>query len=380
MVVGLLGNVVNAALAWSLIYGHFGLPALGVRGARLRHRRHRDARARAAASWLCARTRARRCPERDRARGAALARGGGARACPPASSSAARGWRSPPSPPFSAAMGAAQMAAHQIALEHHPRLVPPRHRGGRGGERARGPSLGQRRLAEADRVTARRAGARRWRFMTACGRRLRRSSARRSRAPSPTIPRSSHVARAALPGGGGVPDARRGEHRSSAAPCAAPRTCAGWPWWAPRWRGCPSPGAAFFLGRLPGGAPSAGGWGSCWRRPWPRCCSGGAGRGGPGGRRSVSGRATRGRRRARCWSVEGGPWSAGEEPALHHPTYFGALLIVLAPTSSQYTLVASTAMPSGKTWPATRTVTVPPAIGALATVPMLAPMFVLSTQ
>jgi multidrug resistance protein, MATE family len=33
MLVGLLGNLVNAALAWSLIHGHFGLPALGVRGA-----------------------------------------------------------------------------------------------------------------------------------------------------------------------------------------------------------------------------------------------------------------------------------------------------------------------------------------------------------
>jgi MATE family multidrug resistance protein len=33
MVVGIAGNVVNALLAWSLIYGHFGLPALGVAGA-----------------------------------------------------------------------------------------------------------------------------------------------------------------------------------------------------------------------------------------------------------------------------------------------------------------------------------------------------------
>jgi MATE family multidrug resistance protein len=33
MVVGLLGNVFNAALGWALIYGHGGLPALGVRGA-----------------------------------------------------------------------------------------------------------------------------------------------------------------------------------------------------------------------------------------------------------------------------------------------------------------------------------------------------------
>lgn len=33
MVVGIAGNAVNALLAWSLIYGHFHLPALGVRGA-----------------------------------------------------------------------------------------------------------------------------------------------------------------------------------------------------------------------------------------------------------------------------------------------------------------------------------------------------------
>jgi MATE family multidrug resistance protein len=32
MVVALTGNVVNAVLGWSLIYGHLGLPALGVRG------------------------------------------------------------------------------------------------------------------------------------------------------------------------------------------------------------------------------------------------------------------------------------------------------------------------------------------------------------
>jgi MATE family multidrug resistance protein len=32
MVVGIAGNVFNALLGWSLIYGHFGLPALGVRG------------------------------------------------------------------------------------------------------------------------------------------------------------------------------------------------------------------------------------------------------------------------------------------------------------------------------------------------------------
>lgn len=33
MVIGISGNVVNAVLAWSLIHGHFGFPALGVRGA-----------------------------------------------------------------------------------------------------------------------------------------------------------------------------------------------------------------------------------------------------------------------------------------------------------------------------------------------------------
>ncbi len=35
MVVGIAGNVLNAALAWTLIYGRFGAPALGVRGAGL---------------------------------------------------------------------------------------------------------------------------------------------------------------------------------------------------------------------------------------------------------------------------------------------------------------------------------------------------------
>jgi MATE family multidrug resistance protein len=33
MIAGLLANVVNAVLAWALIYGRFGLPALGVKGA-----------------------------------------------------------------------------------------------------------------------------------------------------------------------------------------------------------------------------------------------------------------------------------------------------------------------------------------------------------
>jgi MATE family multidrug resistance protein len=32
MIVGLAGNALNACMGWSLIYGHFGLPALGVRG------------------------------------------------------------------------------------------------------------------------------------------------------------------------------------------------------------------------------------------------------------------------------------------------------------------------------------------------------------
>jgi MATE family multidrug resistance protein len=32
MVVGITGNVFNAVFAWALIYGHLGLPALGVRG------------------------------------------------------------------------------------------------------------------------------------------------------------------------------------------------------------------------------------------------------------------------------------------------------------------------------------------------------------
>jgi MATE family multidrug resistance protein len=35
MRVGLIANVVNALVAWSLVYGHFGVPALGVRGAGL---------------------------------------------------------------------------------------------------------------------------------------------------------------------------------------------------------------------------------------------------------------------------------------------------------------------------------------------------------
>lgn len=35
MVVGIAGNVVNGLLAWTLIHGHFGAPALGVRGAGL---------------------------------------------------------------------------------------------------------------------------------------------------------------------------------------------------------------------------------------------------------------------------------------------------------------------------------------------------------
>lgn len=33
MIAGILANVINAPLAWALIYGHFGLPALGVAGA-----------------------------------------------------------------------------------------------------------------------------------------------------------------------------------------------------------------------------------------------------------------------------------------------------------------------------------------------------------
>lgn len=49
------------------------------------------------------------------------------------------------------------------------------------------------------------------------------------------------------------------------------------------------PGSAYLLGRVYGpGRARRGGSASSWRRPWPRCCSGDAGRAAPGARPTAS--------------------------------------------------------------------------------------------
>ena len=67
MIVGLSGNVLNALLGWSLIYGHAGLPALGVRAARWRRRRRSMSRPIVLAAALLWRTRRERSYRRVRA-------------------------------------------------------------------------------------------------------------------------------------------------------------------------------------------------------------------------------------------------------------------------------------------------------------------------
>src|SRR5262249_52978565 len=87
MLIGIAGNVVNAVLAWALIHGELGLPALGVKGAACATR---VSEALELTVMLVMRVRVRRaCPSRSASAGCS---GWGSRR---GSTSGSRCWRSP---------------------------------------------------------------------------------------------------------------------------------------------------------------------------------------------------------------------------------------------------------------------------------------------
>lgn len=170
MVVGLSGNVVNGLLGWSLIYGHFGLPALGVRG---------SAYATATTEWIEAAVLVAMLVRDVRRRGTyALAR---------AELPLRRATREvialglPTAVQFSSetlsfctftailgSMGAEQIAAHQVALAVIRTSFLPGAAFGEAASVLVGQSLGRRSLTQADR-TARAALLLATGFMAACG-------------------------------------------------------------------------------------------------------------------------------------------------------------------------------------------------------------------
>jgi multidrug resistance protein, MATE family len=155
MVVGLGGNVINALLGWSLIYGHAGLPALGVRG---------GAYATAASEWIEAIVLLAllvRDLRRDGSRG-------GARAELPFASAVREvvalglptgiqfGSEMLAFATFTAvlgSLGAEQIAAHQIALATIRVSFLPGAAVGEAASVLVGQALGRRLLAQADRAT-----------------------------------------------------------------------------------------------------------------------------------------------------------------------------------------------------------------------------------
>lgn len=172
MVVGLSGNVLNAVLGWALIYGHAGLPALGVRGGAYATATSewleagvmlwlllRDVRRQAAGSW-------------DRARGE-LPLGGALRevAALGLPTGIQFGSEMLAFATFTAvlgSMGAEQIAAHQIALATIRTSFLPGAAVAEAASVMVGQALGRRSLADADRAT-RAALALAVSFMAACG-------------------------------------------------------------------------------------------------------------------------------------------------------------------------------------------------------------------
>ncbi len=153
MVVGLFGNVVNIALAWSLIHGHFGLPALGVRGAGY-------ATATTEMLELCAllivvRRRARSIPTTDAARlplAEALREVAGL-GVPTGLHFVLESMAFMTFVAILGTFGAAQMAAHQIAMSTMRASFLPGVAVAEAASVLVARSLGERRLGAADRVT-----------------------------------------------------------------------------------------------------------------------------------------------------------------------------------------------------------------------------------
>jgi MATE family multidrug resistance protein len=170
MFVGLTGNVINALLGWALIYGHAGLPALGVRG---------GAYATATTEWLEAAALV-ALLVRDARRAGTWAR---ARAELPMSRALREitalglptgiqfGSETLAFATFTAllgAMGAEQIAAHQVALAIVRASFLPGAAVGEAASVMVGQALGRRSLVDADRAT-RAAVALAVAFMALCG-------------------------------------------------------------------------------------------------------------------------------------------------------------------------------------------------------------------
>lgn len=166
MLIGLFGNALNALLAWSLIYGRFGLPALGVRGAGLGTAITETVQAALLLGVFARELRASRGAERPRALGAL--RGVLALGLP---TGLQFGFESLAFLAFTAVisgLGAEQIAAHQVAMAIVRTSFLPGIAVAEAASVLVGNALGERDLARADRVTrasiAIAAG-----FMTACG-------------------------------------------------------------------------------------------------------------------------------------------------------------------------------------------------------------------
>jgi MATE family multidrug resistance protein len=151
MVVGILGNVFNAVFAYGMIYGRFGLPALGVRGAgyataitenvelvAMLWLLVRDTKKDARAMTIDLRTALREVAELGVPTGLQF----GTEMLAFASFTAIIG-----------SIGSREMAAHQIALQTIRVSFLPGVAVGEAGSVLVGRALGQRRLDEADRVT-----------------------------------------------------------------------------------------------------------------------------------------------------------------------------------------------------------------------------------
>ncbi len=170
MVVGLAGNAFNALLGWALIYGHWGLPSLGVRGA---------AFATAVTEWLEAATlaillvrAARRSGEFPRAR-AELSLGRATRevAALGVPTGLQFGSETLAFATFTALLGSLgpeQLAAHQIAMATIRTSFLPGAAVSEAASVLVGQALGRRSLLDADRATAAALGVA-VSFMAACG-------------------------------------------------------------------------------------------------------------------------------------------------------------------------------------------------------------------
>jgi MATE family multidrug resistance protein len=165
MVVGIGGNLVNAGLAWALIYGHLGAPALGARGAGYATATTEVlelASLLAVVAW-----RARRSPRPALGRAAAL-REVASLGVPTGLHFGLEAAAFTTFTTILGSIGAVQMAAHQIALNTIRASFLPGVAVAEAASVLVARSLGGRKLAEADRVT-RAALSLAAGFMTACG-------------------------------------------------------------------------------------------------------------------------------------------------------------------------------------------------------------------